>query len=462
MSINQIEELFPEDTAWKHHCEQLNQADSFSAIIWCALQAGLWVARWLAQQHLREHGSAPTQWPPCPLCGRSLQSKGLRKRQLKTLIGQVSWSRRVGRCPKGCKGTQRILSDEALGITPYQSTEEGLLRLGCLFSVMLPYQMASWLLGQFNGITLSTGTLWTAVQHCGASLVAELEHEIEQFENGQYPKVEALSDEIASLPLAIACDGVMVPFRPQAKTAQGKTRYREVKIGLLARLERKLTGKGERVMKLRQRRVVGVLGDIDAFMPRVQLEAYRQSFESAPEVLWLSDGAKGLWRVYETCFKACAVGILDFYHAAGHLWRAAAVLFDGRSKIAKKWFGRWRHQLRHGEQRNVIRQLTQVLNSDALETSEVKTLSQVQDYFQRHREHIRYQAFEDLDYPLGSGMIESTCKWMIQQRFKGVGMRWSEEGFNHLFLLRMAWVNRRFDSLFPHVNWVEHLPSPIL
>jgi hypothetical protein len=33
-------------------------------------------------------------------------------------------------------------------------------------------------------------------------------------------------------------------------------------------------------------------------------------------------------------------------------------------------------------------------------------------------------------------------------RFKGVGMRWSESGFNHLLHLRLAWANERFDSLF--------------
>jgi hypothetical protein len=27
-------------------------------------------------------------------------------------------------------------------------------------------------------------------------------------------------------------------------------------------------------------------------------------------------------------------------------------------------------------------------------------------------------------------------------------MRWSEEGFNHLLPLRLAWVNGRFEALF--------------
>jgi hypothetical protein len=69
-------------------------------------------------------------------------------------------------------------------------------------------------------------------------------------------------------------------------------------------------------------------------------------------------------------------------------------------------------------------------------------------YLERHREHIDYAAYKALGLPLGSGMVESACKWLIQQRFKGVGMRWSEEGFNHLLHLRLAWVNGSFEALF--------------
>ena len=45
-------------------------------------------------------------------------------------------------------------------------------------------------------------------------------------------------------------------------------------------------------------------------------------------------------------------------------------------------------------------------------------------------------------------MVESACTWLIQQRFKGGGMRWSEDGFKPLLHLRLAWVNGRFEALF--------------
>ena len=44
-------------------------------------------------------------------------------------------------------------------------------------------------------------------------------------------------------------------------------------------------------------------------------------------------------------------------------------------------------------------------------------------YLERHREHIDYETYKALGLPLGSGMVESACKWLIQQRFKGGGMR---------------------------------------
>jgi hypothetical protein len=189
------------------------------------------------------------------------------------------------------------------------------------------------------------------------------------------------------------------------------------------------------------------------------LEAQLQSYQSAPQVIWLSDGGRGFWRVYHHCFAHCAIGILDFYHAPGHLWRATAALFDGHSEDALQWFKRWRSLLRHGHHRTVLESFASLINSDIAQGQDLETLQQVQAYFHTHQLHIRYHSFKQQKCPLGSGMIESTCKWLIQQRFKGVGMRWSEDGFNHLLHLRLDWVNHRFDSLFPHVSIRQLDPS---
>jgi len=96
----------------------------------------------------------------------------------------------------------------------------------------------------------------------------------------------------------------------------------------------------------------------------------------------------------------------------------------------------------------VLADLAEALDVEGLPDTARATLTTVHAYLERHREHIDYAAYKELGLPLGSGMVESACKWLIQQRFKGVGMRWSEDGFNHLLHLRLAWVNGRFEALF--------------
>jgi hypothetical protein len=343
--------------------------------------------------------------------------------------------------------------DEQLGIVPYQAHSEEVVRLGCLFSVIMPYATASWLLGQWSGLSVSASSLWNWVQQYGASAATALTAQLQAQAEGQPITPEVLTQVLLDLPLAIAADGVMVPFRPVAQSAKGKTVWREVKVGIFARLGQRLTQAGKQVPELLQRRLVAILGDIDQFIPLMNLEAQYQSLHTAPKVVWLSDGGRGYWRVFRTCFGHCAIPILDFYHAAGHLWRATAALFDDapQSSAAKAWFRRWRHQLRHGQHHQVLKSLTILINTNLFAGKAFTTVLQVQAYFQRHHRHIRYQHFAQQQLPLGSGMVESACKWLIQQRFKGVGMRWSESGFNHLLLLRLAWANHRFDDLFPAI-----------
>lgn len=314
----------------------------------------------------------------------------------------------------------------------------------------MPYEVASWLLGQWSGLSVSAGTLWNWVQIKGKQVLEETQEQLQAQARGEDVVPESLSALLSALPLAISADGVMVPFRPLAQTPKGKTQWREVKVAILARLGSRCNRAGETFPQLLNRRLVAVLGNIDHFIPHLQLEARRQSFETATQVVWLSDGAPGFWRVYRTCFAHCSVAILDFFHAAGHLWRATEALFEKQSSFqAMAWFTRWRHQLRHGQHLKVLADLTFLINTDLFSGQSLTTLLQVQAYFQRHHRHIHYQRFESQQLPLGSGMVESACKWLIQQRFKGVGMRWSESGFNHLLVLRLAWVNQRFDSLFP-------------
>ena len=244
----------------------------------------------------------------------------------------------------------------------------------------------------------------------------------------------------------------MVPFRPDGGQPKGKTCYREVKVGILSRLVSRINRSGVLVSKLEQRRLVAMVGHIADFAPRLRLEALRQGIEQANCVVWLSDGAAGLWCLFDAHFASHAQGVLDFYHASQNLWRGVGAWLGGRSRAARDWFQEARHRLRHGQANEVLAELLDAAELPDLPAASRATIARVYTYLDKHREHIQYEHLKDAGVPIGSGLVESACKWLIQQRFKGVGMRWGEQSFTHLLLLRLAWVNGRFDDCF--------LPSP--
>ncbi|GAP99790.1 ISKra4 family transposase [Leptolyngbya sp. NIES-2104] len=457
-----IEQLLPDDPDWQQLCNILKAKVTLVEQVLVAWQMGIWLARTILEHQLQEQAAISVEWQACPVCQARLVSKGFANRRILTLVGWVEWKRRVGRCPRRCRGSQSTPFDQVLGINAYQQTSVELMRLGCLLAVCLPFELTAWMLQQLSGIQVSDDTIWNWVQSAGQQANENLELQLQQLGEGQPIQTETLDAPLLTMPLMIAADGVTVPFRPQAKTPKGKIVWREVKVALLARLGNYQTRTEATRTQLHQRRVVASLGDINHLKPRLQLEALKQGMITASQVVWISDGARGFWRLYRECFAPIgAVGILDFYHAAQHLWQAASVYQDGNPhRTPQQWFASLRHRLRHGFGKGIIKELDWLSKSKNTAEATKPILRQVRDYLKLHLDHIQYRSFKQMGLPIGSGMVESACKWMIQQRFKGAGMRWSEDGFNHLLHLRLAWTNQRFDSLFSNENLSLSLYSP--
>jgi hypothetical protein len=95
-----------------------------------------------------------------------------------------------------------------------------------------------------------------------------------------------------------------------------------------------------------------------------------------------------------------------------------------------------------------VADLGEALEVEGLPDAARDTLLVLYASLTRPQDHIDSAPYTELGLPIGSGMVESACKWLIQQRFKGVGRRWRETGLHQLLHLRLAWVNGRFEALF--------------
>lgn len=398
---------------------------------------------------LAQRAAEPTNWPACPQCSRRHRSKGWKPREIVTSLGRVCWRRRVGRCPGGCRGSTSAPLDEAQGLASHQRHTAELKQKATLLAVFVPMATASAIMERLTCVRVCASTIWHWVQAAGQQATAQLEAELARVADGAEVTREAMEDMIDQLLMLIGADGVMVPFRPNGSSPKGGIVWREVKVGIIARLERRVNRAGNEVTRLRQRRLVAVLGDIDALARRLELEARRQGLATAARAVWISDGARGLWRIFRDNFAAKGVvGVLDFYHTAGQLWTAAETWYCQWMPSAHLWLEQSRHTLRLGEVGDLIDLIRGAANDCYRPEGHRPILDRVANYLDRHRLHLDYPTFKAAGFPLGSGFVESAVKWLIQQRFKGVGMRWSEDGFNNLLMLRLAWANDRYDELF--------------
>ncbi|MFI0608301.1 MAG: ISKra4 family transposase [Anaerolineae bacterium] len=425
----------------------MEQAAIIGSLAPAAIGLGRELARLVAEDTLSQRAAETRPWGCCPECGKSLQSKGRRPRQLTTSVGVLKWSRAVGWCPAGCRIGQIVPLDDDLGLESGQRSNCELISLGCSLAVNVPFATTGQILERAVGETLAASTIWSWVRGVGARALQALEAEIKAMETGDGPAVEVLEIRSRQLVMAIGADGVMVPFRPNPGSPKGPAQWREVKIAVLARLGRRISRCGETASQLLERRLVAVLGDIDALAARLRLEAHRQGVFAAERVVWISDGTRGLWRLFAEVLPKHATGILGFYHAAGQLWQAGEAWFGYRPST-EIWFRDVRSRLRQGKVDEIIAELDAESRKTHRHIDRRAVIERVRDYLSNHRQHLDFPAFKAAELPLGSGFVESACKWLIQQRFKGVGMRWSEDGFSHLLLLRLAWANGRIDDLF--------------
>jgi hypothetical protein len=383
-----IDSIRDDDPAWQRLLSAVEEAPTLTELLLAAWPVARLMVVHLVESVLAERARHPTCWPRCPACGAFLVRKGFVTRQVTSLFGPIRWRRRIGRCPQGCAIGQVAPLDTALGVRPHQRTSGELQHLGCALAVVVPFATAATLLSWYSGRAVSPRAVWRWVQVAGQRAMEHLQERLPAVAAGALPPEEPLEAELAATPLVLGADGVMVPLRPAGGQPTGKTSWREINVGVLARVGQHLTRTGKIVSRLHHRRLVAVLGDIDALTPRLWLAAVRQGILSAPRVVWLSDGARGVWRLFDERFAGHATGILDFYHAVQHLWKAAAAWLDGRPTQARRWFGWARHRLRHGKPDGVLADLADAMALDGLPDTARETVATVYAYLDRHRNHI--------------------------------------------------------------------------
>ncbi len=168
------------------------------------------------------------------------------------------------------------------------------------------------------------------------------------------------------------------------------------------------------------------------FIRQTTLPTHERGTRRAGTVVAVSDGAPWLQALID---RQCpdAVRILDFPHAVSYLSQAAQAAFGSGSREAAVWLDEWAPKLKSQEPEDVLTAL-RALPTSSPEAAEERR--KALRYLEARVEQLRYARFQEQGYPIGSGMVESACKLVVEARLKGSGMRWADQNVNPLLALR--------------------------
>ena len=178
------------------------------------------------------------------------------------------------------------------------------------------------------------------------------------------------------------------------------------------------------------------------FGQRLYVEALRRGVGLAPEVVVLGDGAPWIWELAAMHFPN-ATHIVDWYHASQHLWEVANAVYGSGTAPAKAWVERQQTRLHDGQFDRVTQSL-RGLKPPSAEAAE--TVRKNVEYFRANRQRMRYDQYRARGLHIGSGIVESACKHVANQRLKLAGTRWTRRGAQATLNLRILDLNDRWDA----------------
>ncbi len=300
----------------------------------------------------------------------------------------------------------------------------------------MPFNRIPAVLEGFVGTLLSEATIRRLTEGAGAAYVAVQTAEVERLEHtGEAPPV-------GPAVLQVSVDGAMVPLK-------GKGEWAEVKTLAVGSIDATSTGPMAVDLSYFSRRAHHV-----TFTRLATVETHRRGMETADTVCGVVDGADWCQQFFDT-HRLDAVRILDFSHAAGYLAQIAQAAFGPGTADTTTWLETQRHALKHQSLAGVLAsirtlQATVAARSDGAVAAEV--IAKCLTYFEKRQAQLTYALFQQQGYPIGSGIVESANKLVVEYRLKGAGMHWAPEHVDPMVALRTVVCADRWDEAWPQIS----------
>lgn len=323
--------------------------------------------------------------------------------------------------------------DEQLGLLPgglMPFMHECLVRLGA----WMPFEVAMNLFHDLLGVQMSPGQVRRKTEAAGAAYVVVQTLEAERIER------EAPEPSTGAERMILSVDGAMVPLR--------KGEWGEVKTFVIGEVQPAVLEKGEGVVHSRNLSYFSRLAPAERFAQLSLVEFQRRGVEKAGAVAAVMDGAE--WEqgfIDYHCPQA--LRILDFPHAGQRLGQVSEALWGEGSPQTQQWTSERLHQLKHQGPEAILNELGELL----AQHPDQAVLAENLRYLEKRREQLQYPSFQQQGWPIGSGMVESGNKLVVEARLKGAGMHWERTNVNPMLGLRNIVCSDRWSTEWPLIAW---------
>lgn len=155
----------------------------------------------------------------------------------------------------------------------------------------------------------------------------------------------------------------------------------------------------------------------------------------------VSDGAPWICNQAERIFGEQGSFLIDFYHVCEYLAEAKTTC----SNHPKRWMTTQKKRLKTGHAQRVIDELYQHLEPEHVEDKEAP-VRRAYRYLTNRNEHLEYQQAIANKLPIGSGLIESGHKHVIQARMKIPGASWNIQNAENMLQARAFRANGKWGT----------------
>ena len=333
--------------------------------------------------------------------------------------------------------------DEELELLPGALTPslvETIVRLG----TWMPFVPVTKSVAYFCKVDLAEATARRKTEEAGRAYVEVQTAQVAALEGG-----EDLPAEVGPSLLQMSVDGAMVPLRHKA--------WGEVKTLAIGVVGQPIQKDGEWEVHTEQLSYFSRMTDHETFARLATVETHRRGVATAQTVCAVNDGAEWNQKFVDDQ-RFDAVRILDWGHGAEHVAEVGRALHGTDTPAARTWLSEQLKEFKTGDSVRVLGDIGQLRDGLAAGTQarvDPDALGVVTSnlaYFEKRREQIRYAEFEQLGYPIGSGIVESGNKLVVEVRMKGAGMHWAPEHVDPMVALRTVACADRWDEAWPQIS----------